>query len=100
MPDKFYNEYKMEIGSIVEKLRNNQIAFFCGAGAVSDFTKITWKDLFDGSLDLDNTDIFDYYKLASYYELVKDRATLLQTVTDKFNKKPNNQNFSKHIKIF
>lgn len=98
MPDKFYNEYKMEIGSIVEKLRNNQIAFFCGAGAVSDFTKITWKDLFDGSLDLDNTDIFDYYKLASYYELVKDRATLLQTVTDKFNKKPNNQNFSKHIK--
>lgn len=98
MSDKYYNEHKTEINEIVSKLRNNQIAIFCGAGAVNDFTKITWKELFDNSLDLDNVEVSDYYKLASYYELVRDRPTLVQSITSKFSKNPDDKNYSKHIK--
>ena len=95
---KYYNDYKSDIRSIVKKLRSNQLAIFCGAGAVSDFTGIKWRELFNEELNLDNENIGNYYKLASYYELVKDRSTLVSSITTKFSKKPNIYEYSEHIK--
>ena len=95
---KYYDDYKSDIKSIVNKLRSNQLAIFCGSGAVYDFTGIAWKDLFNEELNLGDDIVDNYYKLASYYELVKDRSTLVSSITTRFNRKPNSDKYSEHIK--
>ena len=96
--EKLFLNHKNEISSIVEKLKNNQISIFCGAGAVADFTKINWENLFNEDIDLNNVKIDNFYKLATYYELHMDRATLESKFTNAFNKVPTNKLYSNHIK--
>lgn len=95
---KYYKDYKSDIQSIVDKLRSNQIGIFCGSGAVADFTGVKWKDLFDKKPELNDVKIDNYYKLASYYELIADRSTLVSSITTKFGRKPNSNEYSEHIK--
>lgn len=95
---KYYNDYKSDIQSIVDKLRGNQIGIFCGSGAVADFTDIKWKDLFEKKPELNDVKIDNYYKMASYYELLDDRSTLVSSITTKFGRKPSIKEYSKHIK--
>ena len=63
---KLFLNHKNEISSIVEKLKNNQISIFCGAGAVTDFTKINWENLFNEDIDLNNVKIDNFYKLGLF----------------------------------
>ncbi len=95
---KQFLEHKTEINSIVDKLRNNQISIFCGAGAVADFTNTTWDHLFDSKIDLNGLKEDSFYKLASYCELHMGRSALEEMVTSSFGKVPTEKSYSNHIK--
>ena len=96
--ENLFLSYKNEISDIVEKLRNNQISIFCGAGAVADYTKKTWESLFTEDIDLNNKKIDNFYKLAEYYELHMDRSSLESKFTNAFIEVPTSELYSNHIK--
>ena len=91
-------DYKSEIANIVDKLRKNQIAVFCGAGATYDFTGKSWKDLFESEFEINDKEEPNFYKFAQFYELHMSRSYLETNISNAFSKKVTTTNYSKHIK--
>lgn len=76
------------ISDFANKLNNDQVSFFLGAGVSSELNLPDWKTLFKDvadKLSLNINDIQDYYQLAQYYCNKYSMADLKRTVTSKLH---------------